>query len=176
VKEQTIYLYCDGACRGNQFSNNVGAWGYLLFFKNKFGEISKKFDMGVDNNTTNNRMELTSCVEALKSIKNKKYPSKVYIDSQYVISGMNEWLYNWMNNGWKNAKGRPIENQDLWNDLFLEKIKFMDIKFLKVLGHADSKGNYYADALCNVIMDNDIATMQILEAELGSENWEQNIL
>lgn len=75
-----ILVYCDGGCRGNQFENNIGAWAAVLKYKDKVKEFT-----GTAKNTTNNIMELTSCIESLKAIKNNDIPVEVTMDSQYVI-------------------------------------------------------------------------------------------
>jgi len=144
-----IYIYTDGACRNNQKEENVGAWAYRL---ENMGH--SKEDFGTEINTTNNIMELKGCIEALKAIKNKNKKTIVISDSQYLVSGINEWIYNWMSGDrWKNSNGKNILNKDLWMDLLKEKIKFIDIEFIKCGGHSNNDGNNRVDKLCNFAMD-----------------------
>ena len=62
-------------------------------------------------------MELISCIEALKAINNKTIPTIVTMDSQYVVKGINEWIYGWLKKNWKTASGKHVENRDLWEEL-----------------------------------------------------------
>lgn len=139
-----IIIYCDGACSGNQFQNNVGGWGAALSFRDKHKEI-----YGGEKNTTNNRMELTACIKALEQIKSKEYEIEMYCDSAYIVNCINErWYIKWQRNGWKTAQKKPVENQDLWMRL-LELIGQCHVTFHKVKGHAGVELNELADALAN---------------------------
>ena len=82
-----IVIYADGGCRGNQHEVNVGGWGAVL----KFKDLTKEVYGGVKN-TTNNIMELTACIEALKRVKTKDTPIEIYCDSAYVVNGMNGYI------------------------------------------------------------------------------------
>lgn len=143
-----IIIYCDGGCRGNQFEHNIGGWGVLMTYKNNTKELH-----GGTKDTTNNIMELTSCVEGLKSIKNKDIPIEVVMDSQYVIKGINDWVSGWIKKGWKTSQKKPVENKELWQQLVELKNQFKDIKFIKCKGHSDNEGNNRADELANIAMD-----------------------
>lgn len=143
-----ILLYCDGGCRGNQSENNIGGWGAYM----EYGVHKKEIYSGVKN-TTNNRMELTACIEGLRAIKNKNIPIDVYLDSAYVLNGITSWINGWIKNGWRNSKKQPVENKDLWILLLEEKKKFTNINFVKVKGHSDNEGNNKADELANRGMD-----------------------
>ncbi|MGI6216182.1 MAG: ribonuclease HI [Coriobacteriales bacterium] len=143
-----ISLYCDGGCRDNQHDSNVGGWGVYLIW----GDATKEL-WGGEPNTTNNKMELTAAIEGLRAIKRNDYGVDVYIDSAYVVNGINSWVDNWQRNGWKNSKKEPVANKELWLDLIAERDKFSDIVFHKVKGHADSDGNNKADELANRAMD-----------------------
>ena len=94
-----IQIYTDGGCRGNP---GIGGWGVYL----KFGEYEKKLK-GSQPLTTNNQMELTAVIKALASIKDKSLPIDLHTDSKYVMTGINEWIANWKQRGWKTA----IKNQ-----------------------------------------------------------------
>jgi len=117
-----------------------------------FGETTKELK-GWAVNTTNNVMELTGCIEGLRAVKNKDVPTRVYLDSAYVLGGVTEWIANWQMNGWKNANKKPVANKELWLELVALRDEFSDIQFIKVKGHADNEGNNKADALVNEAMD-----------------------
>lgn len=150
-----ITLFCDGGCRNNQGTNNVGGWGVVLSYKGHRKEL-----YGGTKNTTNNKMELTAAIEGLKAIKDKKIPVLVYCDSLYVIRGMREWIKNWKTKGWITAKKTPVENKDLWQELDALTNEFKDIQFNHVKGHVPAgmrnefeEMNTLADALANKGMD-----------------------
>ena len=149
--ENKIIIHCDGGCRGNQSKVNVGGWGAVL----QYGEHSKEI-FGHAANTTNNIMELTSCIRALESIKDTGIPVEVTMDSQYVIQGINSWIAGWIKNGWKTSQKKPVENRELWEQLYRLKCQFNDIQFLKCKGHADNAGNNRADELANLAMDQSV--------------------
>jgi ribonuclease HI len=138
-----IIIYCDGACSGNQFDNNKGGWGAVLKYKNKMGEI-----YGRQRNTTNQRMELTSCIKALEQIKVKNIDIEIYSDSAYLINCMQQkWYEKWQKNGWRNYKKEPVENRDLWIKLLDLIAKYDNVKFNKVSGHSGIELNELADRL-----------------------------
>lgn len=125
-----------------------GGWGAILMYGNHKKEIS-----GANPNTTNNIMELTAVVEALKLIK---FPCsiKVYSDSAYVINGFTQgWIYNWMKKGWKTADGSPVKNKELWQTLY-QYTQIHKIEFIKVKGHSDNEYNNRCDELArNAILN-----------------------
>lgn len=143
-----IIAYIDGATRGNQFDKNIGAWGVYLKYEDKTKVLS-----GVIENTTNNICELSSAIQCLNSIKNKSIPIEVFSDSQYVVSGVNEWSKNWIKNGWKNSQNKPVENKGLWIWLLDLVSQFENITFSKCKGHSDDYLNRQADYICNQAMD-----------------------
>lgn len=148
-----IKLYTDGGCRGNQNKTNIGAWGVYMEYKGYEKELS-----GGCKNTTNNKMELTSVIEGLKTLKRKDLPVIVCVDSQYVHDGITKWLNGWKKKGWKTANGEPVKNKELWVELDSLVSSFKDIKFKKVKGHSegsdeDSVKNRRVDKLCNDWMD-----------------------
>ena len=101
-----IYIWCDGACRGNQFKHNLGSYGAVIKYKDKIKEISD-----TTKDTTNNIMELTSCIKALEAIKSFSIPVVVTMDSQYVITGINQWVNGWIKNGWRTANKKEIRGK-----------------------------------------------------------------
>lgn len=118
-----------------------GGWGSILMFKEHKKEIS-----GNMKDTTNNVMELTAVIEALKLVK---YPCsiKIYSDSAYVVNGfINGWIYNWIKNNWKTADGKTVKNKELWETLY-NFTKIHKIEFIKVKGHSDNEFNNRCDEL-----------------------------
>ncbi len=136
---KTIEIYTDGACRGNP---GPGGWGALLIS----GKHRKTLHGG-EPDTTNNRMELMAAIEALNALQG---PSSVtlHTDSKYVMDGMNEWLPNWKQRGWKTAAKKPVKNKDLWQALD-EAVGRHDIDWRWVRGHTGNPGNEMADELAN---------------------------
>lgn len=136
MKEVTIYT--DGACSGNP---GPGGWGAILMYEGHMKEIS-----GAEPDTTNNRMELLAVIRALEMLK---YPCRVtcYSDSAYLVNCFHKkWYVNWQRNGWKNSKGQPVENQDLWQRL-LQLMEIHEVKYVKVKGHSDNEWNNRCDEL-----------------------------
>jgi ribonuclease HI len=137
-----VTIYTDGACRGNP---GPGGWGALL----KFGRHEKELS-GAAPNTTNNRMELTAAVEALKSL-NQPCQVNFYTDSQYLRRGITEWLKNWKARGWKTAGKKPVKNQDLWSALD-DAIRPHDVEWHWVRGHAGHRENERVDKLARRVI------------------------
>ena len=111
----------------------------------RYGEIEKELSGG-EENTTNNRMELTAVIEALKALK-KECDITIYTDSRYVMDGVQEWMPNWKLNGWKTTnKKSPVKNVELWQilDSLLSKHK---IKWVWVKGHNGHPENERVDKL-----------------------------
>lgn len=145
----SVVIYADGGCRGNQHKENVGGWGVVLTQGSH-----KKTLKGGKFNTTNNQMELTAAIEALKAIKNNRRPVMVYMDSAYVVNGMNSWVNGWVRRNWKKSDGKPVENKELWQQLYqLKNSMIHGCDFIKVKGHAGVELNELADQLANQAMD-----------------------
>ena len=102
---------------------------------------------GGEAHTTNNRMELTAVIEALKALKRSCQVS-LYTDSQYVQKGIMEWIKGWERNGWKTASRQPVKNADLWRELSQE-VSRHQVEWHWVKGHAGHPGNERADRLAN---------------------------
>jgi len=102
---------------------------------------------GGEAETTNNRMELTAAIEALNALKGRR-KVLLHTDSKYVMDGINQWLANWKQRGWKTAARKPVKNQDLWMALD-EAAQRHDVTWKWVKGHAGNDGNEEADALAN---------------------------
>ena len=137
----SIDIYTDGACKGNP---GPGGWGVYL----KSGTTEKEL-CGGERDTTNNRMEMTAVIEALKALKR---PCRVtlHVDSQYVLKGMTEWLAGWKARGWRTASKEPVKNVDLWQQMdALVNSGGHEIVWRWVRGHNGDPGNERADQLAN---------------------------
>jgi ribonuclease HI len=137
-----VTIYTDGACSGNP---GPGGWGAIL----QFGEVERELSGG-ETLTTNNRMELTAAIEALRALKR---PCRVdlYTDSQYVRQGITAWLPNWKRRGWRTADNKPVKNDDLWRALD-EVATSHEVHWHWVRGHADDPMNIRVDALAVAAM------------------------
>ena len=133
-----VVIYTDGACSGNP---GPGGWAAILEYEGNVKEIS-----GGEKKTTNQRMEIRAAYEALHALK---HPCEVtlYSDSAYVINCFRQkWYVNWQRNGWRNSKGDPVQNQDLW-ELLLQETQRHRVQFTKVKGHAGIARNERCDQL-----------------------------
>jgi ribonuclease HI len=139
VGADVIHIYSDGACKGNP---GAGGWGALLISGGHRKEIC-----GGEPNTTNNRMEMLAVIRALESLK-RPSTVQVHTDSQYVQKGISEWMNGWKKRGWRTADGKPVKNQDLWQELDALSRKH-HIEWNWVRGHAGHPENERADALAN---------------------------
>ena len=139
VISRKIELFTDGACKGNP---GLGGWGVLIKNSKILNELK-----GIQQQTTNNRMELIAVIEGLKSIQENAH-IEITTDSMYVNNGINQWIDNWKNNGWKTAAKKPVKNKDLWQELD-ELVQNYSIKWLWVKGHSGHPGNERADQLAN---------------------------
>ncbi len=139
MNADTIYIYSDGACKGNP---GPGGWGALLVTDGHRKEIC-----GGEANTTNNRMEMTAVIRALESLK-RPSAVEVHTDSQYVQKGISEWMAGWKRRNWRTADGKPVKNQDLWLQLdALSQLHRIEWKWVR--GHNGHPENERADELAN---------------------------
>jgi ribonuclease HI len=135
-----VVMYTDGGCINNP---GPGGYGAVLLHGEKRKEIWAGFRL-----TTNNRMELTACIEGLKSIK-QPAPVLLFSDSQYVVNGIQKgWAKRWKQKGWMRNATEPAVNADLWNQL-LELCDIHNVTFFWVKGHAGNKENERCDQLAN---------------------------
>lgn len=132
-----IKIFTDGACLGNP---GVGGWCAILRYKNK-----EKIIKGSKKQTTNNEMELTAVLEALKKLK-EPCEIELYCDSKYVIDGISKWIENWVKNNWKNSSKKEISNKKLWQELYKLK-KIHKINPIWVKGHSGHKENELCDKI-----------------------------
>ena len=133
-----VNIYTDGACSGNP---GPGGWGAILSYNGHEREMSDHCD-----NTTNNRMEITAAIEALKALKEPCSVS-LFSDSAYLVNCFeNGWIFKWARNGWTRTSNEEIKNLDLWMELF-QLYKIHKISFVKVKGHSDNIYNNRCDKL-----------------------------
>ena len=138
-----VRAFTDGACSGNP---GPGGWGAVL----QFGDHERVLHGGAAD-TTNNRMELTAAIEALRALRESCRVS-LTTDSTYVKDGITQWLSNWKRNCWRTAAKKPVKNQDLWQALDHESSRH-EIDWCWVKGHSGHPENERADRLANLGMD-----------------------
>ncbi len=140
-----VIIYTDGACSGNP---GPGGYGAILML----GEHKKEI-FGSKKNTTNNVMELTAVIEALKLLKR---PCKVqlYSDSAYVVNAfLQNWIAGWLKNNWKNSNKEEVKNKELWQEL-IELTHIHQVTFHKVKGHSSNEYNNRCDELARNAIQN----------------------
>jgi len=139
TEKPSVEIFTDFACRGNP---GPGGWGALMRSGGKTRELH-----GGEEHTTNNRMELTAAIEALRALK-KPCHIDLTTDSQYVRLGITEWMSNWKKRNWHNSNKKPIKNVDLWKRLD-EEVARHEIAWHWVKGHSGHPENERADELAN---------------------------
>ena len=133
-----VKIFTDGACKGNP---GIGGYGAIL----KYGEHVKEIS-GAEETTTNNRMEISAVIEALKLLR-ESCDITIYSDSQYVCNAIEKgWAKKWKSNGWMRNKKEPALNPDLWEEL-LNLINKHNVKMVWVKGHAGHPENERCDTL-----------------------------
>lgn len=133
-----VTIYTDGACSGNP---GPGGWGSILMF----GDVKKEIS-GAMKDTTNNIMEITAVIEALKLLK-YECEVEIYSDSAYVVNAFKQkWIDNWKKNNWKTSNKENVKNKELWQELD-RLVNIHKVKFIKVKGHADNEWNNRCDEL-----------------------------
>ena len=147
-----VVIYTDGACRGNP---GPGGWGAILTFGDKEKEIC-----GGELDTTNNRMELMAAIAALEAL-NRPCKVELHTDSQYLRTGITEWLPGWKARGWKTAAKAPVKNDDLWKRLDLARQRH-EVAWRWVKGHAGHPMNERADGLARQGMLETLAARQVI--------------
>ena len=140
---EKVEIFTDGACRGNP---GPGGYGSIIRTRDQENEIS-----GSAKSTTNNIMELTAAVVALKQLKE---PCEVTLtsDSQYLVKGMTQWIEGWAKKGWLTAAKQPVKNKDIWLELNkLNKIHKISWKWVR--GHQGHAENERCDLLANMAVE-----------------------
>lgn len=144
ASEKKAVVYTDGACSGNP---GIGGYGVIITTSGVWETLK-----GEEEYTTNNRMELRAVIEAIKRILTckEKYSKIVqidlYTDSSYVLNGITKWYKVWKKNNWKNSKGDPVKNSDLWKEL-AELNKKIKVYYFQVKGHSGDRYNELADQI-----------------------------
>jgi ribonuclease HI len=137
-----IVVFADGAAKGNP---GPGGWGAIVVTPE--GRVTELG--GGARHTTNNRMELTAAVEALRHIGAAAGPVTLYTDSTYVIRGIGEWIHGWRRRGWRTAGGGEVSNRDLWETLAAAEVRTGKVAWHYVRGHRGIPGNERADEIAN---------------------------
>ena len=136
--KKKVTIFTDGACSGYP---GPGGYAAILRYKEQEKEIS-----GALKETTNNRMELTAVIMALKTLK-EPCEVEIFSDSKYVVDSFKKgWVSNWQKNGWKTSNRKPVLNVDLWKELLI-LLKVHDVTFFWVKGHNAHPENERCDSL-----------------------------
>ena len=141
---KSIEIFTDGGCKGNP-----GPGGYGCIIRGDGNVLELK---GSHPQTTNNIMEMTAAIVALKELS-QPYQVTLTTDSQYLVKGMTEWIHNWIKKGWLTASKQPVKNKELWQELH-SLSKQHKITWIWVKGHAGHPENERCDQLANEAMDN----------------------
>jgi ribonuclease HI len=139
TEKPVVELFTDGSCLGNP---GPGGWAYIL--RHPATRKSKEASGG-EANTTNNRMELMSVLQALEALH---VPTVVNLcsDSKYLLDGLRSWLPKWKLNGWRTSAKQPVKNDDLWRRLD-KQIAIHELRFNWTKGHAGHAENERCDLL-----------------------------
>lgn len=159
IKNKKVIIYTDGAARGNP---GPAGWAAIILYPHPASPLLKgRKEEGVieiggsSKHATNNQMELTGPIEALKYLSKVPFDIKeieIFSDSKYVILGITEWIFNWQKNNWRNAAKKPVLNKELWEELY-ELTKQFKIKWTYVEGHSGDKYNERADEIATNFAD-----------------------
>ncbi len=139
--ENTITIYCDGACSGNP---GPGGWAAVLIYPD--GTLRELG--GGERSTTNNRMEMAAAIAALSAVEGCPEPVKLYTDSGLLVNGIKAWIHGWKRKGWTTAAGQPVVNRDLWERLdALAQARKGRLAWGHVKGHAGHEINERCDEI-----------------------------
>jgi len=141
MKDGGLLIYTDGACSGNP---GPGGWGAVVFVpEGRVRELG-----GREPRTTNNRMELSAAIAALRCVEALPGPIGLYTDSTYMIMGITRWLRIWKNKGWTRVDGAETLNRDLWQELDrLTSSRREKISWNYVRGHRGHPANSRCDEI-----------------------------
>jgi len=144
--KEKISIFTDGSSKGNP---GPGGWGAIIVGDKKVIELG-----GRDSHTTNNRMELTAVIEALKYTNQnfKDISLEIHTDSEYVGKGMKEWIFSWQKNNWRTAAKKPVLNKELWQELILLS-SGKEISWIYVAGHVGIPANERCDEIASAFAD-----------------------
>ncbi len=131
-----VDIYTDGSCKCNP---GPGGWCAILVY----GKVEKMIS-GAEAQTTNNRMELTAIIEALKALK-EPCDIRLTSDSKYALDALqNGWAISWRANNWKKSDKSKALNPDLW-EILLDEVEKHNIAYEWVKGHAGHPYNERCD-------------------------------
>ncbi len=160
LADKEIVIFTDGSSRGNP---GPGGYGAVAIYPNAFGELHVDEIGGGEPETTNNRMELRAVIEGLKNFMNfyqsfSEYHIVFYIDSSYVVKGVQQWIKGWKRNNWITAAKEPVKNRDLWEQLsdILDKGDGngpLNVTWNLVPGHSGIAGNERCDVIATAYAD-----------------------
>jgi ribonuclease HI len=144
MREQAIVVFCDGAAKGNP---GPGGWGVVIATPD--GRVIEKG--GAAAHTTNNKMELTAAIQALRTVASVDGLVAMHTDSTYVIKGVSEWIWGWRRRDWKTAAGTDVLNRDLWQslDALVNARGKGGVAWHYVRGHSGIPGNERVDAIAD---------------------------
>ena len=142
MAEMSTVVFADGAAKGNP---GPGGWGAIVVTPD--GQVTELG--GGTRHTTNNRMELTAAIEALRHVGAAAGPVAVHTDSAYVIRGIQEWIHGWRRRGWRTAASAEVLNRDLWETLAAAESRTGKVAWHYVRGHRGIPGNERADEIAN---------------------------
>jgi ribonuclease HI len=148
MKKDMMFAYSDGSSRGNP---GPGGWGAIIVFKDKVVEKG-----GYEKLTTNNKMELSGAIGALKAFGETEGDIIIHTDSQYVKRGITEWVYGWKRNGWKTKTKEDVSNKELWEELSeleTKRKKFGAVEWKYVPGHVGHPINERVDTIATSFAD-----------------------
>jgi ribonuclease HI len=142
MAEMPTVVFADGAAKGNP---GPGGWGAIVV--TPAGAVTELG--GGARHTTNNRMELTAALEALRHVGPSAGPVALHTDSSYVIRGIRDWIHRWRRRGWRTAAGADVVNRDLWEALAAAEARTGPVTWHYVAGHSGIPGNERADEIAN---------------------------
>lgn len=145
-----VHVFTDGSSTPNP---GIAGWAYIACDEKGKPLFSASGSLP---HSTNNKMELQAAVEAL-TILHKKYEICLYSDSNYLVKGMNSWTRSWIKNGWKTAKGKPVENEEIWKQL-LQLCEGRKIKWQWVQAHSGNHFNEIVDKMAKLARDEQNST------------------
>lgn len=140
-----ITIFTDGSSRGNP---GRGGWGAIVISGDNVTELG-----GREENTTNNRMEMTAAVQACKKV-GVGSSAQIYSDSSYLINGITKWVHGWKRNNWITSQKKDVENRDLWEAL-IDATSGKNISWKYVGGHVGIKGNERCDVIATSFADDE---------------------
>lgn len=151
----TVVVYCDGGAAVRRTTNLEEGTGAAAFAFRLEGQLI--YGVRQYDKVTNNQMELQAAIQALKIVKAKTEHLKdvriiVRSDSQYVVRGITEWIGGWQKRNWRTAKGDPVANRKIWEELYEIRRQMWNVKFEWVRGHSGIEMNEFVDSLASKAM------------------------